>query len=132
MECENREEHNYRPLFMMVPKVVLFAAVMGVGARTRHCRHRHLKDGSGSHDGCEHPPTAGVVTERIATVAEVTGPRSPRSIRCGFSRGDSRAARSTRTSSGVAGACYKRMLNDVVDVATLTMLKVGQLRKWAT
>ena len=55
MECENREGHNYRPLFMMVAKVVLFAAVMGVGACTRHCRHRHLKDGSGSHDGCEYP-----------------------------------------------------------------------------
>ena len=62
MEWKNREGHNDRALFMMVSKVVLIAAVMGVGACARHCRHRHLQDGSSSHDGHdgrEHPRHCG-------------------------------------------------------------------------
>lgn len=53
MECQKGEGQNASPLMMVVPKVVLVAAVVGAGACARRWRHRHLRDGVSGVEGHE-------------------------------------------------------------------------------
>ena len=62
MENEKCEGHNDHLMYMLVPKALLLATVMGIGACVRHRRHRHLHDGPAKHDGhcgCQHPRQRG-------------------------------------------------------------------------
>ena len=53
MDNENCDAHHDRALAMLVPKMVLLAAVMGMGACARRRHRRHLLEGSPGHDGHE-------------------------------------------------------------------------------
>ncbi len=58
-KCEGHHDHQ---MCMLVPKAIVLATLMGIGACVRYRRHRRLREGTGvdgGHCGCRHPRRRG-------------------------------------------------------------------------